>query len=859
MEKGKTVTISQKLILGFGLVISIFILFGLLTLYYLPIVSKQTRTIYNHPLIVSNAAVHAIVSITKIHWNMEKLIRSTSPSDIHRFVMAVNEQENQVYIYLDIVKKKILGDGGQKLENQTRILFENWQPIREEIIVLVRRGEKNAATYLSTDRGANHVILLEDKMIELTNYARSKAADFMQKTEKVHWKMTLALIIFLSLGSLASITIAMLILRESRSAQIKLFQSENRYRSLIENQTELVCRVSVNGVFTFVNQPYCDFFNKSKGELLGKKWHPPSVDENLGNIEEKLGTLSPSNPSVVIENRVYSGVGRIHWMQFVNRGVFDGAGNLEEVQSVGRDITESKEFLARINRQNISLRENEEKYRILFQSASDAVFLVDVATMDLLDANEAAVKLYGYGYEELLQMKAVDLSAEVKKTKAVFRKTFPHSIPIRYHRKKGGQVFPVEIKANYFDLNNRKLNISNIRDITERIEGEQQKQTLESQLRQSQKMESVGRLAGGVAHDYNNALSVIMGFTKLVMDKMDRADPFYEDLNEVITAAESAASITRQLLAFAREQPILPTVFDLNGAVENLLKMLRHLIGEDIDLVWSPASISLFIEMDTSQIDQILVNLCINARDAIQGVGRIIIETCSIVFDKAYCEDHPGFVPGEFVMLALGDNGCGIDKALLDNIFEPFFTTKGVEKGTGLGLSMVYGIIKQNNGFINVYSELGKGTSIKIYLPRYLSKSLEKQGEKIGEIPRGDGETILLVEDNPAVLKLTRKSLERLGYKVLIAENSEGAMALTGDCSEKIHLLITDVIMPGMNGRELADCLQSNLPALKIIFMSGYTANIIADHGVLEEGVNFIQKPFSRSELATTVKKILEE
>ena len=250
------------------------------------------------------------------------------------------------------------------------------------------------------------------------------------------------------------------------------------------------------------------------------------------------------------------------------------------------------------------------------------------------------------------------------------------------------------------------------RNITERV-------NLQAQLIQAQKMESVGRLAGGVAHDYNNALSVIIGFTELAMEKIDPAGPLHADLNEVLNAANHATDITRQLLAFARKQIVAPVVLDLNDNIETMLKMLRRLIGEDIDLAWLPGTGLWPVKMDPSQIDQILANLCVNARDAIAGVGKVTIETVNKVFDAAYCADHVGFIPGEFVLMAVSDNGCGMDKEILNNIFEPFFTTKDVGKGTGLGLATVYGIVKQNNGFINVYSEPGKGTTIKIYLPRH--------------------------------------------------------------------------------------------------------------------------------------------
>ncbi|MBL6993115.1 ATP-binding protein [Desulfobacula sp.] len=386
-----------------------------------------------------------------------------------------------------------------------------------------------------------------------------------------------------------------------------------------------------------------------------------------------------------------------------------------------------------------------------------------------------------------------------------------------------------------------------------------EKKQLEDQYRQAQKMESVGRLAGGVAHDYNNALTAIMGFTELAMMDSDPKGPFHDDLNQVLKAGRRAQDITRQLLAFARKQTIAPRVLDLNENVESMLKMLRRLIGEDIDFVWLPGKALGNVKMDPSQIDQILANLCLNARDAIKGVGKITIETGMVTLDKTYCDKHVGFVPGKFVLMSVSDNGCGMDKEILDNIFEPFYTTKAADKGTGLGLSTVYGIVKQNNGFINVYSEPGKGTSVKVYLTRHEGKTVEIQGENMEKIPQGNGETILVAEDNHPILKLTQKILSSLGYTVLTADTPKGAINLAREHTDKINLLITDVVMPEMNGFELSNTLKSLFSDLKCIFMSGYAANAIAHHGVFDPGVDFIQKPFSKRDLAAIVRKVLDK
>ncbi len=387
------------------------------------------------------------------------------------------------------------------------------------------------------------------------------------------------------------------------------------------------------------------------------------------------------------------------------------------------------------------------------------------------------------------------------------------------------------------------------RDITENLK-------LEAQLQQAQKMESVGRLAGGVAHDFNNMLSVILGYTAMALEKTDPTDSRYKDLQEVHTAATRSAAITRQLLAFARKQTVTRQILDLNKIFEGMLSMLRRLIGEDVNLIWKPGIGHLIIKMDPSQIEQILANLCVNARDAIIGVGNITIETTMVNLDAAYCAYQTGAVPGEYILLAVSDDGCGMERQVLDKLFEPFFTTKDIGKGTGLGLASVYGAVKQNDGFISVSSEPGNGTTFKIYLPRYVEEQNEI-AEESKIIQHGQGETILVVEDEKSILRLISTILNNLGYNVLTANSPKQALGLAEGQKDRIHLLITDVIMPEMNGRDLADLLISFYPKLKCLFMSGYTSNVITNQKVLAEGINFIQKPFSKKELADKVREII--
>ncbi len=395
-------------------------------------------------------------------------------------------------------------------------------------------------------------------------------------------------------------------------------------------------------------------------------------------------------------------------------------------------------------------------------------------------------------------------------------------------------------------------------DISDRKRAEEERERLQDQLLQAQKMESVGRLAGGVAHDFNNMLSVIIGYAELAQLQIDRNAPVSNYLEQIRSAAERSATLTQQLLAVARKQTIAPRQLDLNVTVEGMLTMLRRLIGEEIELAWLPGAGLWMVTMDPSQIDQLLVNLCVNARDAIGGVGKITIETANISLDETYCATHEGLSPGDHVSLIVSDTGCGMDKKMIDGIFEPFFTTKDLGQGTGLGLAMVYGIIKQNRASVNVSSEPGRGTTFQIFLPR-----AEGQGETAGiagieGLRFSRGETILLVEDERTIMEMARTMLTTLNYNLLVTGGPEEAIRLVGGYDGPIDLLLTDVVMPKMNGRQLQERLLTVRPEMRCLFMSGYTADVIASQGVLDAGLHFIQKPFSMQTLAIRLREVLD-
>jgi PAS domain S-box-containing protein len=516
-----------------------------------------------------------------------------------------------------------------------------------------------------------------------------------------------------------------------------------------------------------------------------------------------------------------------------------------------------------LQRAEKTLQETEELYSKVIAAIPDIVVQTDV-NGQILFLNDVALQISGYQRAEVQGKYLLEFIAPEDQESAIENMSlmFDRSLGPKEYTivMKDGEKIPFEINSDVLRRNDGSpYGIVNIcRDITDRKQAEADKVKLEEQYHQAQKMEAIGQLAGGVAHDFNNMLNIILGYSQLALLKIEPSSPLKADLQEIMNATKRSTDLVRQLLAFARKQTIAPKVLDLNHAVADTLNMLRKLIGEDIDLLWMPAANLRPVKMDPTQVDQILANLAVNARDSISGVGKITIETGKAEFDETYCSQHSGFVQGHYVMLAVSDNGCGMDKETCEKIFEPFFTTKEIGKGTGMGLATAYGIVKQNNGFVNVYSEPGKGTTFKIYLPRHGEDEAVIDEPTAQAKPLTGTEVVLLVEDEETLLKMGKMMLEELGYTVLEAGNPNEAIKLAGQYAGDIHLLVTDVVMPEMSGRDLQKRLSALRPDMKYLFMSGYTANVIAHRGILDEGVNFLQKPFLMDVLATKVREALE-
>ena len=656
----------------------------------------------------------------------------------------------------------------------------------------------------------------------------------------------------------------------------ELFEKEELYRKLLMTVPDIIVRTDLSGTIVYVNENAFKLYSfLSPGDLLGKNMLSFMAEEDLERAKQNT-RLMFDHPLGPVEYHLKINKELDLYCEVNGDVLLDAQDQPAGMVYVIRDIGKRKEA-------EEALRESEERYKNFLSQISEAVFRLEVRPpMPLsLETEEQIDYLYDHAVlaecnQALLDMYRVERESDlIGKTMLEFhggRNNPQNREAIREFVRSGYNVQgkiteEPDSQGNVRIYRNNALGIvengllvrswSTQADITEQYRAEMERERLQAQLQQAQKMESVGRLAGGVAHDFNNMLGVILGYTDMSLGKIDADHPLSANLMKIRRAAERSANLTRQLLAFARKQTIAPRVLDLNETVEGMLEMLGRLIGEDIELAWLPGPSLWPVRVDPSQIDQILANLCVNAKDAISCNGRITIETDNFMLEGGgasfFSEDQK---TGPYVRLTVSDNGCGMDQNVQAHLFEPFFTTKETGKGTGLGLATVYGVVKQNGGYISIYSELEMGTSVKIYFPAQ-DEPPDHKPSALKPEPRARGQgTILLVEDEPAILEMTALMLREFGYTVLSAATPGPGLELARR-HECIDLLITDVVMPGMNGKELARSLLELHPRMKGIFMSGYTAEVIAHHGVLEPDVQFINKPFSIEELAAKVNEVL--
>ena len=655
---------------------------------------------------------------------------------------------------------------------------------------------------------------------------------------------------------------------ERKRAEQALRESEERYRLVVELSPDAVM-VHRKGTIAFANASAARLFGASTpsdlvGTDIGRLIHPDfrqTVQARSRMIQEEGNTVPRQ------EQRCLRLDGTPFDIEASSAPIiWDGE---RSSLTLLRDISERKrteEALNASEREKARLYADAQasatRYRDLVATLGEGVAIVDLKERFEF-ANSAAESVFGLPAGELLGRTLSEfLSPEdFTRVEAETRKRLrgeTGSYEMTIHRL-DGEIRQIEVIATPYRVESGEVtgSLAVFRDVSDLRRMEHERRELQEQLQQAQKMEAVGRLAGGVAHDFNNLLQVIVGYAEVALQSLTPETRLHAELQQILNAAHRSADLTRQLLTFARKQDVTPQVLNLNQRISSTLTMLRRLIGEEIRLVWEPEPNLWPVKVDPTQVDQILANLAANSRDAIAGVGSLTVTTSNATVDEQWCRTHVGWIPGEYAVVQMRDTGKGIPPEVLEHIFEPFFTTKGIGRGTGLGLATVYGIVKQNNGFIDVASTVGAGATFRLYFPR-AEGSVAKEHAEAESIPSGS-ETILVVEDDESILSLIRGILGQLGYHLLVAKTPSQALEIVRQRSEPVALLVTDVVMPEMNGRELQRRVSRLLPGIKTLFMSGYTADVISQRGVEEEGGLFLQKPFSIIDIARKVRHVLDQ
>jgi two-component system cell cycle sensor histidine kinase/response regulator CckA len=632
-----------------------------------------------------------------------------------------------------------------------------------------------------------------------------------------------------------------LITTKRKRAEAALRETEQKYRILIEHATDAIA-ILQHGRTVYRNPAYTQLIGYTVADTKGRSFLEIVVPEDRHRVWEYYqkrlqGQLVPSQYEVGLLTRD----GRRVSME-VKPCVTEYQGQPASMV-VMRDITDRK-------RAEEALRESEERFRKLTEAANEGIAIYEQGRV--LEANQAMAEMLGYELPEVIGRHALEFTAPesrafvLRNIRSGYEKPY-ESVGLR----KDGRTFPVEVQGKAIPYRGRLARVTITRDLTER-------KRLEEELRQAHKMEAVGRLAGGIAHDFNNLLTVIGGYSELLLRRFDPADPAHQQAEAIMTAANHAAALTRQLLAFSRRQVLQPKVLDLNAVVTTMSRMLRRLIGEDIELVTALDPALGRVKADPGQLEQVLLNLAVNARDAMPQGGRLTLETANMELDEADGRPHVGVAPGRYVRLLVRDTGIGMDAATASHLFEPFFTTKELGQGTGLGLATVYGIVRQSGGHITVASTPGRGTTFTTYLPR-LEEGVEAAESGVAPAKlRTGSETVLLVEDEAGVRGVAQEILRSTGYIVLAASDGNEALRISSQHEGPIHLLLTDVVMPGPSGPALVSCLASRRPEMRVMYISGYAEDAFVHYGSLAPGVVFLEKPFTHETLVRKVRETLD-
>ncbi len=650
-------------------------------------------------------------------------------------------------------------------------------------------------------------------------------------------------------------------IREVRLSDEASGRQERSFQSLVYELPALICEFRQDSTLTFVNRTYCEYFGMTPEQLIGKPFFDFLPEDDREKARQAFLALTPENPVKAYSHQVLH-QGKLTWQSWLDRAVFNERGEAVKYQSVGFDITEQQEAKEQLadSQRRLSLAQTLAEIgtweygihsgHLYWTPECEALFGLSAGSFtETFDA-----------FLEFVHPEDRDYVIAVNKPITADRKGHRFDYEHRIIRTDGAVRWVREFSGLVHDeAGEPEKIIGLVMDITELKRQEQKQEHLQRQLSQAQKMESVGRLAGGIAHDYNNMLGVILGRTELAMELLDSQDPAYAELQDVHSAALSSSRLTKQLLVFSRQQPHEPKHLDVNEAVDQTLKMVSNLIGEDIELTWRPGAGPMGVNIDPTQLDQILLNIVINSRDAIESTGEITISTEFLTVAASRQTSTVDLTPGEYVKLSIRDTGSGMDQETMDKVFDPFFTTKTCQKGgTGLGLPTVYGIVKQNSGGITVSSEPGKGTDFAVWLPRTEAAEQNEQPRQ-KQPPRGSREHILVVEDDESMLEVVQSMLSGLGYQPLGFTHGSDALKGLESIQGAVPLMITDLIMPDISGRELAETVLRRYSGMKILFMSGYTSDIIEQQGMLPASSKLIHKPFSLAEIGETVHEMLRQ
>jgi PAS domain S-box-containing protein len=643
------------------------------------------------------------------------------------------------------------------------------------------------------------------------------------------------------------------IIARERAAHARSHLNEIRYRELVETSQDLVWAFDLDGRITFVNQSATrSILGYDASDLVGRPWVDFVLSEQRPSLEAAIVRIAEGESLLHVPITAIAKDGSPRYLLSNAIPKYGPNGTVTGITGTSTDLTERR-------RQEDALR----LFRSLMEQSADGIMIVDAATHRIVDVNETFCRWLDYTCDELKGVTAEYIVRPqptrswpewVAEAYRLSQPAAPNAVPlvmeVEYQRRDGAAI-PREVGVQYVDVQGRALVVVVARDVTER-------KRLELQLQQAQKMEGIGRLAGGIAHDFNNVLTAIVGYTEMARASLPPRHVAAADLGEVRRAAERASALTRQLLAFARKQIIQPQVVSINDLLGGMEAMLKPLLGEDIVLKVLTASDLWHVNVDPNQFQQIAMNLAVNARDAMPVGGTLTFETANVVLGVEYAQEHPDVTPGEYVRLAVSDTGEGMDKQVQRHIFEPFFTTKDMGRGTGLGLATTHGIVRQSGGHIWLYSEPGRGTTFKVYLPR-ATDGVSQATPHVEPRPAPSGaETVLVVEDEAMVRRFAVVALERLGYHALEAADGRAALQAASAFEGRIHLLFTDVVMPHMNGQELARRIREMRPDARVLYASGYTDNTIVHQGVLDPDVAFLQKPYTILELSTKVRQVLD-